>query len=195
MPTASGLENSVTTSPTIDAWEGIASGTQLVPVLPAWDRVRLGGKDLPGLARVRGKLSRKVDVKHAPERFGATLTDLGVAPAQFQIVLRLWTPDHLNSWELFAPFLAPPPNKRNPKPIEVEYPSLILHGIRRVYVVGIGLLEETQVAGVWQTTLDCLEWRPASPAEAVTPTSAGIDLTATPNVAARTPQARGASEP
>lgn len=182
-------------SDTIERWEGLEAGEQRAVTLPAWDRVRLGGKDLPGLARLRGKLSRKVDVKHAPERFGATLTDLGVAPAQFQIVLKLWTLQHLDDWEIFAPFLAPPPNKRNPKPIEIEYPSLILHGIRRVYVVGIGLLEETQASGVWQTTLDCLEWRPASPAEAVTPTSAGIDLTATPNVAARTPSARGASEP
>lgn len=182
-------------SETIDRWEGLEAGEQVDSVLPAWDRVRIGGKDLPGLARIRGKLARKVDVKHAPERFGATLTDLGNAPATFQIALKLWTLDHLEQWELFAPFLAPPGNKRNPKPTEIEYPSLALHGIRRVYVIGIGLLEESQTAGVWQTSIDCIEWRPASPAEAITPASAGVDLTANANVAAQTPKARGAAAP
>lgn len=187
-------------STTLDGWDGIEHATQVAEI-PEWDRVVLGGAPLPGIATVKGKITRKIDVKHAPERFGATLTDLGSSPATFQIQLQLWTQQHLDDWELRAPFLAPPANKRNPKPFDISHPVLNIHGIRAVYVVSVGMLEKTGAPGVWSTVLDCLEWRPASPAEATTPRGAGYDLSQEPNVGStalpvtQNPSARGASEP
>lgn len=62
----------------------------------AWDTVWVKGLRLPGVAEVDGKgFSRRVDRKKSAGRNGATLTQTGMEPADIDITLTLWTPEHL----------------------------------------------------------------------------------------------------
>ena len=66
----------------------------------AWDAVYLGGMRIPGLCAVSGKgFEQRIDKKKTAGKHGAKLTHTGNDCADFEIAVRMWTPEHLRDFE------------------------------------------------------------------------------------------------
>lgn len=176
-------------------WDGADSSEHWSDQTTEWDTVVMGGEVLPGIATVTGLVSRKLDVKQSAGSSGATLTDLGLEPARFEVMVTLWTSEHLRDWENVLPYVFPSYGK-TPRAVDVIHPALTLAGIRRAYVESTGVLQQGQTPGTWECRISCVEWRPTTPVGVHTPTSSKSKgkLTDVPTVVV-TPSESGAAEP
>lgn len=89
--------------------EQVASGTPFWGDAPdAYDTVVLGGQALPGIVTPRGQaFSVRADKKRAAGQDGESLTVTGVDPAEFELTIRMWTPDHLKAFAAVAKLVKP----------------------------------------------------------------------------------------
>lgn len=143
-----------------------------------WDEVRLGSNEpLPGVARVSGSFSRKVDVALSPGTDGSTLTDLGYQPASIEITLTMWTNIQLVEWEGLLPKLRPKPGKGIGEALDISHPATRAAGIRSVYITSVTLPQPGEVTGTVSVTIQCIEYRKSTPAPATRPKQSRLDLT------------------
>lgn len=126
-----------------------------------WDELRLGGVTLPGAARVRVALRRKIDSRSAPGQNGARLIDKGADVAKLFVALTCDAEDWYNlsavSWR--ATYrrerrraytsvtsdqdgnvrVETPPYVRpgDRAPVRIEHPKAAVYGIEWVYVASL----------------------------------------------------------
>ncbi len=130
-----------------------------------WDTVVIAGRALPGLCKMTGKVTRRVDKKNATGTNGATITYTGDDVAEFEISVRMWTEAHLSTFAALLSFLKDRQSpddanglgvtvatgassklvvKANEKrgyskfpmaPVQVEHPTLTLYRIRAAHVL------------------------------------------------------------
>lgn len=65
----------------------------------AWDTLWLGGRAVPGIAKITGNASRKIDSRSPPNGDGARLRDRGYEPARIEVEIRVWTAEQLAALE------------------------------------------------------------------------------------------------
>lgn len=128
----------------------------------SWDNVILGGEICPGsVNRVEGASARRqLDIKKAPGRTGATITDQGYQPAKFSVVCVITTESELQAWELFIERLRPAPDKA-PAAFDVVHPELSLLGISACYVETIHQLSRGE-KDIREGKIDFVEFLPLS---------------------------------
>lgn len=68
----------------------------------SWDTVILAGVKLPGISKVRGRCRRGHERKRIAGKHGATFTFTGDEPMEFDISLKLWTAEHLQTFATVA---------------------------------------------------------------------------------------------
>jgi hypothetical protein len=74
----------------------------------AWDTVSIAGKRLPGVAKLSGTaMEHRTDRQKSAGRHGAKIILSGYEPAPFDIILTLWTEEHLRTFEALIPVLKP----------------------------------------------------------------------------------------
>lgn len=74
----------------------------------AWDTVLLANRRLPGIARLSGDaIQQRLDKQKTPGLNGAHTKLMGYEPAEFDVVLTLWTEEHLRTYESLVPLLKP----------------------------------------------------------------------------------------
>lgn len=126
----------------------------------AWDNVVLGDIICPGSANSIENLSsgRKVDIKEAPGKDGASLVDQGKEPAKFTIVCTLATPQELREWSELVNRVRVKQGEA-PEAFSCAHPQLAMLNITSCYVLEVSGLDH-QGAGVWVGKLSCLEFIP-----------------------------------
>jgi hypothetical protein len=85
----------------------------------AWDTVTVAGRRLPGIARVSGTaMEHRTDRQKTRGKSGAKIVLQGYEPAPFEVVLLLWTEEHLRTFESLIPVLKPryPVQRSTPGP-------------------------------------------------------------------------------
>lgn len=124
------------------------------------DKVILGGFELPGIARVKPKLSRKLDKKSAANIDGGTIRDKGYLPAKISIKVVWWLPEQEAAWAEIIPIIHPRirPDRRDP--IAISCAACDFWGIYEVVVESIEGPEKGQVEGSSELTIECVEWAP-----------------------------------
>lgn len=124
----------------------------------AWDTIYISGVAAPGLAKVKGKASQKLDVKRVKGATGAILRYEGYDPAEFTVTIRVWTEPQWQ--ELLALLLRIKPKKGvAPTAFDVSHPALEALEIRSMYVRDVPFPEEGE-RGIYEVTLGCLEFLP-----------------------------------
>jgi hypothetical protein len=141
--------------------------------LTDWERVTLGGIELPGVCRVRtpGR-QRRVDVANAPGEDVSALIDVGAMAAEVVISCTMWTPSHLARWENFcevarewfgaasAAVAATAAGEKTPPPaMDVYHPGLALVGVTSLYLRQVSPPEPGAVTGTMTATITAVEWR------------------------------------
>lgn len=125
-----------------------------------WDRVRLGNRLLPGLAKVSSSgLTRKLDIAMAPGYDGGTLTDHGREPITFLVELTLWTDEQWRRWEEIFASLRPSLGRAG-KSYVVRHPMMRLMQVGSVYLRKISAPEPGPILDARHVTLDLVESRP-----------------------------------
>ena len=124
----------------------------------AWEKVSLGGFELPGLVDVGGSKSRKVDIKEVKGSDGATITDNGYEPAKVTIDLRIRTPEELATWELVFRVIDPRRKGATSEPWSIAHPAVNMIGITSIFVQTIDVPKLSN--GVLSIKLQCVEWFP-----------------------------------
>jgi hypothetical protein len=131
-----------------------------------WHTVQLGvGANfvtLPGVARVKGSLGRKLDARSAPGADGGTIVDKGYKLAPVEIEVLLWTDEQYTAWrQASLPLVARRGRQR--LPLTIVFPALNDLGIYEVYLEDITALEPSgQARGAWECTVKLLEYAPPS---------------------------------
>jgi hypothetical protein len=136
----------------------------------SFDVVTIAGRTSPGLAQVQS-ISRSYswDVKVGKGAFGSTTTFTGRVPAEFSVLFTLWKRAHFAAWELFCDRLKYNPAKirynvetrwvSGVDAVDIFHPSLAQLDINSVVVKKInGLTHKGK--GVWNTSIEFLEWYP-----------------------------------
>lgn len=124
----------------------------------AWNQIVLGGRVIPGLAKVEGSFGRKLEAKFPPKSSGVILRDQGTEPAKIKITLRIWLESQLKEMPRILNQLNPRKGS-TPTALDVVYPSLQLAGITSMYIEDITLLTQAE-PGIYETVLTGLEFLP-----------------------------------
>jgi hypothetical protein len=125
-----------------------------------WDRITIAGIEFSGTCRVEGD-GPKLDVQRRkrPGANGARIVTRGYKPAEFKVVLRVWTQEHLSDFSQLAVQLHQARAGLRPKSFELYHPALQLASITTAVISGIPLLKPTGTQGLFEAELDCIEDR------------------------------------
>ncbi len=122
-----------------------------------WQRCKLGPHQLPGLVTVAGQgAERKIDVKDASGKQGATITVKGWSPASLTITCVMWTHDQFMDWRTIRADIKGKDGSSDP--LDIVNPIAEDAGIRSVIVKRIGLLEPGPVEGTRKVAIEVIEW-------------------------------------
>lgn len=137
-----------------------------------WDRCGLGGLDLPGLARVRVRMSQELDIKKPKGSHGATTTLQGANPARVTITLRMWNAEQFRTFQAAVVPLRSMVGKSADKgAVDIEHPKTKMWGIRAVLIQDIDDNNDEH-GDLYDVAFECVEHRPPPKASATkTPTS------------------------
>lgn len=151
------------------------------PILNPWDQISFGGQPFPGLARVRSKKKKRVDVKKKRGSSAATMTFVGYDGAEVEVMLTIWAQDQFNLLQSLIPMLLPKPGAPSASntfsPVDISYPSLALMNISSVVILAVDALEPGTPHGVWVMKIHCVEYlqpRKTASDETATPTGSGL---------------------
>lgn len=90
----------------------------------------------PGICRVRSRKERRMDKKKPVGSDGARVTLYGIDAAEFDVEIKIWTPDQLKALATLWPVLFPQFNKGSPPSFEVQHPLFSIHNIKAAQFVG-----------------------------------------------------------
>lgn len=147
-----------------------------------YDSITIAGIRSPGLAQVQSvSRSYSWDVKVGKGAFGSTTTFTGRVPAEFSVLFTLWRSAHFAQWSRLCSRLKYNPAKirynietrwvSGVDAVDIFHPSLAQLDINAVVVKKInGLTHKGK--GVWNTSIEFLEWFPP-PKISVVSTPAG----------------------
>jgi hypothetical protein len=164
-------------------WDLGPSGVyvQFAPELVTpWERVSIGGTELPGRASVlsAGRV-RKIQRAGGPGDEAEQIIDVGALAADIQIIVQIWTLQHLRVWEAFSVQMQKMieiarASKTAAPAMDVDHPGLNLVGISSLYIYQVSVLQPSNVRGVMESTILATEYRPRLRAatQAVAPTRA-----------------------
>lgn len=125
----------------------------------SWDFCLLGGKFLPGVARVHVKLKSDLDTKKPKGSKLASIADKGDKPAEIEIELILEDVEDLDELEAQLPNLRPRSKGVGRSPLEIVHPNPNFWGITAVTVDDVDAPHPDPVDG-WVLRISCLEWAP-----------------------------------
>ncbi len=125
----------------------------------SWDYCVLGGKFLPGVARVKVGCKSDLDTKKPKGAKCATITDKGDHLANVEIELVLEDDEDLTMLEAQLPNLRPRTKGVGREPLEIVHPNPNFWGITAVTVNNISAPQPDAVDG-WVITISCIEWAP-----------------------------------
>jgi hypothetical protein len=74
-----------------------------------WDKMTIGGLEVPGHVEVHGRKTRRTDVRSAAGNSLASLTNLGYDPTEIDITITLWTPGQFADYEVLLAKVQPKP--------------------------------------------------------------------------------------
>lgn len=125
-----------------------------------WDRVKLGGKLLPGVATVEVKAAiAKLDVKKAKGKQKAKQTNEGPENAKVSIRLQLEPDEDLVRLKEVLPILRPSKERKPSEPQPIEHPNCAAADVATVVVENVTWSQPSAVNG-WMISLECSEWVP-----------------------------------
>jgi hypothetical protein len=119
-----------------------------------WDTVRIAGITLPGVATVSGKgFEQRTDRRVIPGQKGKRMTTFGCDPADIEIELQLWEPEHLEGLKALIAVIKPRDGKA--QAVSIYHPGLDLYQIRSVLVLSATV--PTMKRSVMGVTIRCVE--------------------------------------
>jgi hypothetical protein len=140
----------------------------------AFDFIVVAGVKSPGIFELNGgERPYKWDVKDTAGAQGATITYRGWnLSTGIKGKFKFWTADQIDEFvDNFLPLLKYDATKKNPSPIQISYPALLLNDIRNVVTDSIGPLVDLG-AQLWSVEVTWIEYAPAAKKNATTtPTS------------------------
>ncbi len=120
----------------------------------------MAGVALPGLAKVSGPgVEHAIDVKKAPGRNGATITDLGRSLGRFTITLVLWSASQWDDFKKVRGMLQPLSRSGSLQALKVSHPAINALGIDSLYFTRVGVPHPGSRVGTFEVELECLEFR------------------------------------
>lgn len=158
---------------------------------PAQDYIVLSGEKSPGRATVKAPNSpRTWDKRKGYGTSGASLVYTGDDLSEFDVEIVLWKKSQFAEWKSFAKkCLEKPPKGARPKALKIEHPVVNASPwlIDEVVVKDVLGFEDTSDDGLWQGTIQFIQYRAPLPA-------LGKPKQAIPGAAAKIPTAQDAAD-
>lgn len=135
-----------------------------------WDRLELGGREWPGIAKLTISRGNKWDVKRAKGKTSANVTYTGSDPAKVKIVLQIWTSEQFEQLvNGCIQLVEPEDEKKAQTPLEISHAIAITRGVQSVVVESVSGPDDNG-DGTWSMSIDAMEY--AAPV-AVAPSGGG----------------------
>lgn len=134
----------------------------------AWDVIKLGGVESPGLAELGDEWERETewDRKKGKGAAGETQTLTNLPACDGTVTFTLWTAAHFKEWEKFRPLFMYDPIKKTSPPLDIYHPALADLKIKSVVCQGISAIKKLP-RKKYQIVVKLLEYKPPPPASAV----------------------------
>lgn len=100
----------------------------------SWDRVVIGGRTWPGIAKVTISGSTKLDVKTAPGANGATITFQGNEPKKISIEVSVWTAEQWTEIQECIAQIEPSASKGGGDSFDIGHPVAYLRGVKAIMI-------------------------------------------------------------
>lgn len=124
----------------------------------AWNFVKLGGKQLPGVARVKVKSQlAKLDTKKAKGKTKAKQTNEGPDNAKVSIRLQLEADEDLELLKQNFPILRPSQERKPSEPLSFEHPLAGPTGVAMIVLESVDWDHPDAVDG-WIIAIEASEW-------------------------------------
>lgn len=121
--------------------------------------VILGGQPTPGLCDVVGADDpRRIDKRQGYGLSGSFPVFLGLDLSEFKLVLRLYSQQDWDDWDVFKPIVKRPPAGKFPKALDIYHPYLDDLNIRAVMVKNRSQPEEID-GGAHSITIELIAFR------------------------------------
>lgn len=124
-----------------------------------WDALRLGGKRVPGIAKVKAKLGCGLDIKKPKGGKKGTIKDDGDPLAELEVELDMSHQDVVE-FAALVPIIRPVAKGGARDPLQIEHPEAALWGIFNVTVGDIDS-DHPESGGRKKITLKLIEWAAA----------------------------------
>lgn len=125
-----------------------------------WDKLSLGGKDIPGTARVRINRGNKWDRKIAKGEHGETQEYNGAQAASVEIEIRLETTEQYIAFAKILSEFEPDRGKKEQKPHDLIHPAASIRNVRSVCIEDIDGPDTDGQFAVFR--FSCFEYQPPS---------------------------------
>ena len=138
-------------------WDTSEVGYTQLGDVSIWQQCAIGAIILPGLVDVvvPGR-EKKLDVKDAPDKGGATITPKGWSPSPVTITVTMWTPAHLAAWiDVHDELRSMEKNGDVPQPITSIVTDEV--GITDIYVKRITGFEQGNKPGTKVIKIEALD--------------------------------------
>lgn len=123
----------------------------------------LGGKQTPGLAILRGgAVPREWQEQKGSATDGNSLRYMGAPLSEFEMALRLWTPQHREDWIVFRPMVNKPKPGVQPPAYDIVHPLTEDIEVFKVVVVDRTMLAEIE-PGLWETVVKLKSYKKPKP--------------------------------
>lgn len=130
------------------------------PVLNPTDFYLLQGRKSPGICKITGAgMPRKWDEIVGYGWSGGFAIYKGQRLAKWKAIHTLATEQDWADWEAFLPLLSRPTSSQRPKALDIWHPWLERFALKSCVVDHVAQPEEDGDLGLWQVTVDYLEFR------------------------------------
>jgi hypothetical protein len=124
-----------------------------------WDTLVLGGKRMPGVARVSLKLPSGIKKRKATNKRGAGLRDVGAEPRELSIELEISTMEDLILADAARDLLVGSSESDPRDPLEIIHEAANYFNISTV-VLGDSQIDAPSAVDGWKWTIQAFEWIP-----------------------------------
>ncbi len=128
-----------------------------------WDTVFIGGAQLPGVCKVSGLPTLKIDQKKKGGSDAITFTATGYLPGPIEVECMIWTTSQWSIMQDIASKIWRKPNKKA-KAAElaqqISHPGLALWGVNQVIVQGVSTPTPGPLPQSMVIKIKCLEYVP-----------------------------------
>jgi len=132
-----------------------------------YDKVYLGGLEVPGLSVVKTGVSNSIDVQKTKGKSGSAITYNGTELADVDVTATIWMPRHIDMYQALLKLVQPGAAKKGLEPnvVPIQHPVTAALGILKVVVKELSGFDISGDGSEATFSIKLLQYEPPAPVQ------------------------------